>query len=132
MCLLLYLQSALAHEAATEWSLLVEDLEPRLATAGIMAGIGPRIAVVAALHQLAAAAGLLDDSTPDHQRQQQQVAGGVDLPSCNGGVTSSSSKASARAVKEPAFTAQAVAAGAGLWNSWMQVGETGRLAASHG
>jgi hypothetical protein len=91
-------QSSLGHEAATEWSLLAEPLEPHLASAGVLAGMGPRIAVVAALHQLALAAGLL---TPPEQ------------PQCNGH--------SSHAVADDGFKAAAVSAGAELCRVWMQV-----------
>lgn len=103
-CLLL--QSSLAHEAATEWSLLTETLEPQLATAGVITGMGPRIAVVAALQQLAAAAGLtqmgLQQHAPKHQQQQQAL-----------------SSAPCRAAA--GYADRAAAAGVGLWHRWMQV-----------
>jgi hypothetical protein len=91
-------QSSLGHEAATEWSLLAEPLEPHLASAGVLAGMGPRIAVVAALHQLALAAGLL--TLPEQ-------------PQCNGH--------SKHAVADDGFKAAAVSAGVELWRVWMQV-----------
>jgi len=103
----LLLQSSLAHEAATEWSLLTEPLEPQLATAGLIAGMGPRIAVVAALQQLAAAAGLTQlgaqQHTPAQQQQQQQA------------VSSAPCRAAA------GYADRAAAAGAELWHRLMQV-----------
>lgn len=96
------LQLLLGPEAATEWSLLAEPIEPHLATAGVIAGMGPRIAVVAALHQLAAAAGLVQDST-----QRCRTA-------CNGTST-------AAGPADSGVAAAAVCAGVGLWRQWIQV-----------
>lgn len=96
----LLLQLSLSSpEAATEWALLAEPLEPHLAAAGVMAGMGPRIAVVTALCQLAAAAGLVPSSPAGSMLApgSQGPGGGED------------------------FVEAAVAAGVELWREWMQV-----------
>jgi hypothetical protein len=70
-----------------------------------MAGMGPRIAVVTALCQLAAAAGLVPSSSlqagskVELTPRSQQGSGGGD-----------------------SFVEAAVAAGVELWREWMQVG----------
>lgn len=104
-CLLL-VQLTLGHEAAIEWALLAEPLEPHLANAGVAAGMGPRIAVVAALHQLAAAAGLVQDSTHS---------------SDSSGLSNGSRAVAVGAGSDSGFAAAAVAAGVGLWRKWIQV-----------
>lgn len=108
-CLVSCVQSSLNHEAATEWSLLAEPLEAQLVTAGVVVGMGPRIAVVASLLQLAAAAGLLQQQ-PYPAGQHEAADSAVN-----------SAGAGAHCTLGSVFTARAVSAGIGLWNTWMQV-----------
>lgn len=102
------MQSALGHETATEWSLLAEPLEPHIAAAGVIAGMGPRVAVVTALHHIAVAAGLFQQPTQLQGPEQHASSQG-----CNGH--------SAAAESGSSFSAAAVAAGVGLWQRWIQV-----------
>lgn len=91
------------------------DLEQQLAYA--LMGVGPRAAILTALHQLATAAGLVDQpplqpSQSSHLSQQQPDSGGDSTPAVSLSTDNS---------EVPRFVAEAEAAGVVLWDSWMQV-----------
>lgn len=64
-------RAGLSPEAATEWALMAEPLDPEQQAAAYLTGIAPRAALLTALDQLAAAAGL---ASPHHGGAEPNVA----------------------------------------------------------
>ncbi|WIA08744.1 hypothetical protein OEZ85_008167 [Tetradesmus obliquus] len=88
-------------EEGQERSLLAEPLDPELQEAYSLTDIGPRVALLTGLYQLAAAAGLTDQGAGD----------------CSSG--SSGGGTAAAAAASESWVLEVEAAGVGLWSHWL-------------
>jgi hypothetical protein len=96
------LQGLPSLEEGQERSLLAEPLDPELQEAYSLTDIGPRVALLTGLHQLAAAAGLAGQEMQDDKSNSSSGAGAVPA--------------------SEAWVLELEAAGVGLWDNWLQVG----------
>lgn len=99
----LLLQGLPSLEEGQERSLLAEPLDPELQEAYSLTDIGPRVALLTGLYQLAAAAGLTDQGAGD----------------CSSG--SSGGGTAAAAAASESWVLEVEAAGVGLWSHWLHV-----------
>jgi hypothetical protein len=94
------LQGLPSLEEGQERSLLAEPLDPELQEAYSLTDIGPRVALLTGLYQLAAAAGLADPGAGDSSSGDNTAGGAL----------------------SESWVLEVEAAGVGLWSYWLQVG----------